>query len=57
MDFLVVRIDGLFDNWEEWVICKRDERVFDEKFVLFEKIYFRVLVFLEGLLSFKEIKV
>lgn len=38
-------------------ICKRDERVFDEKFVLFEKIYFRVLIFLEGLLSFKEIKV
>lgn len=57
MDFLVDRIDGLFDNWEELVICKRDERVFDEKFVLFEKIYFRVLIFLEGLLSFKEIKV
>lgn len=56
LDPLAARIDGSLDNREEWAICKRDERVFDEKSVSSEKIYFRAPVFLEGLPSSKEIK-
>lgn len=56
LDPLADRIDGSFDNREEWAICKRDERVLDEKSVSSEKIYFRAPIFLEGLPSSKEIK-
>lgn len=56
LDPLAARIDGSLDNREEWAICKRDERVLDEKSVSSEKIYFRAPVFLEGLPSSKEIK-
>lgn len=56
LDPLAAKIDGSFDNREEWAICKRDERVLDEKSVSSEKIYFRAPIFLEGLPSSKEIK-
>lgn len=56
LDPLAARIDGSLDNREEWAICKRDERVLDEKSVSSEKIYFRAPIFLEGLPSSKEIK-
>lgn len=56
LDPLAARIDGSLDNREERAICKRDERVLDEKSVSSEKIYFRAPIFLEGLPSSKEIK-
>lgn len=56
LDPLAARIDGSLDNREERAICKRDERVLDEKSVSSEKIYFRAPIFLEGLPCSKEIK-
>lgn len=38
LDPLAARIDGSLDNREEWAICKRDERVLDEKSVSSKKI-------------------
>lgn len=56
LDHLAARIDGSLDNREKWAICKRDERVLEEKSVSSEKIYSRAPIFLEDLPCSKEIK-